>query len=427
MRVLVTGANGFIGARVVAALNAAGHEVVAAMRRPVPTAGASTTIACDFTRDTEAKIWKPRLAGIDAVVNCAGILRETRSDTFQRVHVDAPLALLHACAATGVRRVIQLSALGEPDDGEFIASKHRCDDALAELDLDWLVLRPGLVYSAHGAYGGTTLLRALAALPGVLVLPQTGAQRIRPIALEDLVGAIVAALANPGARAEIIELVGPEILMLRDYLSAWRQWFRLGAAHIIATPRWLAAATIALGEAWGRGPLCRVIANLLDRGRTGSSAAPARTEALLGRPPATLADSLAQRPSQAQDLLQARWYTLRLLLLFSLVLLWIASGVVGLLLPEASVVATLPGWPPSLVYPAQLASSAADLLLGALLLTGWRMRSVLALMLAMVVGYTAVIGIAAPAHWLDPFGGLLKNLVVAAVLISLLLLEDRRR
>jgi uncharacterized protein YbjT (DUF2867 family) len=427
MRVLVTGANGFIGAHVVAALAAAGHDVIAATRRGERVAGCVGAIPADFSADVDPEVWKPRLAGIDAVVNCAGILRETGSDTFHRVHVDAPAAMFRACVAAGVRRVIQLSSLGEPVDGEFIASKHRCDRALAELDLDWLVLRPSLVYSAHGAYGGTTLLRALAVLPGVLVLPQSGAQQIRPIALEDLAAAIVAALAQPGTRAEIIELVGPELLTLRDYLCAWRQWFGLGAPRIIATPRWLSAATVALGEAWGRGPVCRVIANLLERARTGSSDAPARTEALLGRPAATLAESLAQRPSQAQDLLAARWYTLRPLLLCSLASVWIASGAVGMLLPTATVIAALPGWPPALVYAAQYAASCADLALGALLLTGRRTRTVLTLMLAMIVGYTIVIGLAAPAHWLDPFGGLLKNLTVIATLVCLLLLEHGRR
>jgi len=428
MRVLVTGANGCIGARVVSALGAAGHEVVAAMRHAVPVTGACATLACDFSRDVEAEIWEPRLAGIDAVVNCAGILRETRADSFQRIHVDAPLALFRACAMSGVRRVIQLSALGEPADGEFIASKHRCDRALLELDLHALVLRPSIVYSAHGAFGGTLLLRALAALPGMLVLPETGAQKIRPLALEDLAGAIVAALGQADARGEIVELAGPELLTLRDYLLAWRDWFGLNAPHItIATPRWLSNAAVAVGEACRRGPLSRVIANLLERGRCGSAQAPVRTQALLGRTAATLAESLARRPSQAADLLQARWYILRPLLLFSLIVVWIASGIVGLLLPAASAVAELPAWPPSLVYPAQLASSAADLLLGALLLAGWRTRTVLALMLAMVVGYSAVIGVAAPVHWLDPFGGLLKNLPIAAVIATLLLLDAERR
>lgn len=423
MRVLVTGANGFIGARVVTGLRAAGHDVVVAMRRAM----SDGAIACDFSRDTDPEIWKPRLAGIDAVVNCAGILRETHTDTFQRVHIDAPLALFRACAASGVCRVIQLSALGEPEDGEFIASKHLCDDALATLDLDWLVLRPGLVYSAQGAYGGTRLLRALAALPGVLMLPYDGSQHLRPLALEDLVAAIVAAIAQPQRRREIVELVGPDTLTLRGYLLAWRRWFALRTQRVVVTPRWLSNIAITLGEWSGRGPLCRVIANLLEHGRIGGTDAFARTQALLGRAPASLEQSLAQHPSDARDLLQARWYFLRPLLLLVLAGVWIGSGIVGFSLSDAVAAAALPSQPPALVHAAALFSSLADIMLGFVLLTGWGTRRVLGLMLLMVLGYTLLIGIAAPVHWLDPFGGLLKNIPIMALIVALLALETERR
>jgi uncharacterized protein YbjT (DUF2867 family) len=426
MRVLVTGANGFIGSRVVAGLCAAGHQVVAAMRHTA-SVGASSNIACDFSRDIDPEIWRPRLAGINAVVNCAGILRETGADTFQRVHVDAPLALFRACAAAGVRRVIQLSALGEPQDGEFIASKHRCDRALAELDLDWLVLRPGLVYSAQGAYGGTVLLRALAAMPGVLVLPGDGSQLIRPIALEDLVAAIVAALAQPQTLGQVIELVGPEMLMLREYLSAWRRWFGLRSARVLATPRWMCNAAVAIGEWSGRGPLCRVIGNLLERRRVGGADAPARAQALLGRAPAPLAQSLARQPSDSRDFLQARWYLARPLVLAALAIVWIGSGIVGFSLSHAVAAAALPGWPPLFVRMAALLGSLANIVLGFALLTGWATRRVLGLMLLMVLGYTLLIGIGAPMHWLDPFGGLLKNISIMALIIVLLALDTGRR
>ena len=427
MRVLVTGANGFIGSRVVAGLHAAGHEVVAATRHATPIPGASSTLACDFSRDIDPEIWKPRLTGLDAVVNCAGILRETRNDTFQRVHVDAPLALFRACAAAGVHRTIQVSALGEPQDGEFIASKHRCDQALAGLNLDWLVLRPGLVYSAHGAYGGTTLLRALAAMPAVLPLPGNGSQPIRPIALEDLVAAIIAALAQPQSRAQIVELVGPRVLTLREYLLAWRRWFGVASARTLATPRWLVTAAVAMGEWAGRGPLCRVIGNLLERGRTGGADALAQTQALLGRAPVTLAQALGQHPGDNRDFLQARWYLARPLLLGTLALIWIASAVIGFCLPASTAAVALPSWPAAWVRVATVAGSTADLALGIALLSGRHTRVVAAMMLTMIAVYTIGIGVSAPAHWLDPFGGLLKNFGLAAALIVLLMLDDARR
>ena len=428
MRVLVTGANGFIGAHVAEALRAAGHETVSAVRRPAAEELAhESAIACDFAVDADPAIWEPRLAGVDAVVNCAGILRETRADRFQSIHVDAPLALFRACAAKGVRRVIQLSALGEPVDGEFIASKHRCDAALSGLDLDWLVLRPGLVYSTDDAHGGTALLRAMAALPGWLVVPGDGAHLLRPVAIDDLACAIVNGLHARTGTGEVIEIVGPEVLTLRDYLLAWRKWFGLEAGWVSAAPAFLVRAAAALGELLGRGPLCRVIVNLLQRRRIGAAQAPARTEAMLGRRPMALAEALRRRPCRAQDLLHARWYLLRWALILTLALVWIGSGLVGCLLLSDDPAQLLPGWPPATVRVATLATSIADLGLGLALLTGRGTRPILILMLLMVCGYTLSIGSLAPQHWLDPFGGLLKNLPIAAALGVLLAMDGRRR
>jgi uncharacterized protein YbjT (DUF2867 family)/uncharacterized membrane protein YphA (DoxX/SURF4 family) len=428
VRVLVTGANGFIGTHVVAALHEAGHDIVRAVRRPSASdLEQRSAVTCDFSRDTDARVWEQRLERIDAVVNCAGILRETGVDKFQSTHVDAPLALFRACVSTGIHRVIQISALGESQDGEFVASKHRCDDGLAKLDFDWLVLRPGLVYSAHAAYGGTSMLRAMSALPIVQFLPGDGEQELRPVAAQDLADAVVAALASPHKCREVVELVGPETLTLRAYLLAWRTWFGLNKPVIVPTPMVLVNLVVALGELSGRGPLCKVIANLMQNQRVGGKDAHERTRALLGREPICLGDALRQRPSTSQDLLAARWYWLQYVLLLSLAIVWIASGLVGFSLPPSIAEATMPGWPPQLVRVLTLAGSSIDLLLGLALLTGRAPRLVLLAMLLMIAGYTLVIGVAAPQQWLDPIGGLLKNLPIAAIIIASLALGSRPR
>jgi uncharacterized protein YbjT (DUF2867 family) len=428
MRVLVTGANGFIGAHVCAALREAGHEVVAGVRKPrARDVEQGKAVPCDFARDVDADTWKSRLDGVDAVVNCIGILRETHADRFQRVHVDGPLALFKACSSSAVRRVIQVSALGAPEDGEFIASKHRGDMALMQLDLDWLVLRPGLVYSVHGAYGGTSLLRALSVLPGVLFVPRDGTQPLRPIAMSDLALAVTAGIADPSRGRKIVELVGPELVTLRDYLLAWRRWFGLQEPVVIHVPAALADLGVGLGEFWGRGPLCRVIANLLQRGRVGAVDALEKTRALIGREPTRLTDALQQRPCQLADFMAARWFTLEYLLFFVLAAVWIASGIVGLSLHESTALTVFPGWAPQTTRVVALASSVADFVLGLALLTGRATQRVLQAMLVMLLVYTLVIGSAAPLHWLDPFGGLLKNLPIAATLSALLLMAPRRR
>ncbi|MEO5830744.1 MAG: SDR family oxidoreductase [Rhodanobacter sp.] len=430
MRVLVTGAYGFIGAHIVAALTAAGHDVACAVRggRVDTRFSGLSAIACDMADDVGEEDWLPRLAGIDAVVNCAGILRERGPDRFTAVHERAPLALFRACRQLDIRRVIQISALGDAADGEFIASKHRCDDALATLELDWLVLRPSLVYSARGSYGGTSLLRGLAALPGVLLLPGHGDQPVQPIAAEDVGLAVVAALARPMLVREVVELVGPDVLSLNDYLLAWRRWLGFGRARTLAVPGGLVRIGAALAERMGSGPLGQTMARMLERGKVGGAYASVHLQQSLGLAPRSLWRALAETPSEVQDRWHARLYFLLPALRVSIALLWLGSGTAGWLVSEAEVAVVVPDSALSggtwLVL-ARLTAS-ADLVLGMLCLLRWRPRLVFTLMLSMLLGYTLVIGIGWPCHWLDPLGGLLKNLPLVLALLVLLATDERR-
>src|SRR5690606_31525926 len=152
MVILLTGASGFIGARLSVAVRAAGHVVMDARRAPPDDAPA---VRVDFTHDLAERDWLPRLAGVDMVINAVGILREHGSQTFERIHTRAPIALFSACAAAGVRRVIQISALGaERGQTGYFASKRAADEFLATLPLDWTIVRPSLVYGP----GGTSAL-----------------------------------------------------------------------------------------------------------------------------------------------------------------------------------------------------------------------------------------------------------------------------
>lgn len=429
MRVLVTGAHGFIGAIVTARLLSAGHEVVPAVRRPRPPPGGTSMadIACDMAQDVDEGDWLPRLAGIDAVVNCAGILRERGRDRFEAVHVQAPLALFRACAQSGVRRVVQISALGDPEDGAFIASKHRADAALLELDLDAVVLRPSVVYDTRGSHGGTSLLRAMAALPFALFLPGEGRQHLQPVAAGDLARIVVAALERPVPRG-VFEIVGPEVLTLAGYLRAWRAWLGASPAREVRVSPALVRIAAHFGEAFGKGPLGSTMLAMLERGNVGAPDAGQRQHERFDVATSTLGHSLADVPAQDQDRWHARLYFALPLLRFTLGLLWVGSGLLGLLLPARTVQAMTAAGPLSVDAALLLARAGgvADLVLGLLCLLRWRPPLVLWSMLLMLAGYTIGIGLLWPLHWLDPFGGLAKNLPLAAALLVLLATEPRR-
>jgi uncharacterized protein YbjT (DUF2867 family) len=428
MRVLVTGGYGFIGARIVAALIEAGHRPVAAVRgaRVGERFDGIEAIACDFARDVRPEDWLPRLAGIDAVVNCAGILRERGADTHARVHETVPSALFEACARSGVRRVVQISALGDPAAGEFIASKQRGDAALMRLDLDWVVLRPSVVVSTAGSYGGTSLLRALAALP-LIPLPGDGSQRLQPVAIEDLCRAVLAALERPEPVRQCLQLGGPAALSLRDYLAAWRQWLGFGRPRFVPVPSTLARIGAATADRLGRGPMGLTMWRMLERGNVLGAGEYARSAEALGVTPRSLQQVLRLAPAHSADRWQARLHFLAPALRAVLALTWIASGLVGFSLqPEAVLALMRPsGLPDTAILALAWGGSAADIGLGLLLLLGRWTRPVLVLMALMVFGYTALIGILLPTAWLDPFGGLLKNPLVLLAIAAAWITAER--
>jgi uncharacterized protein YbjT (DUF2867 family) len=178
--ILLLGATGFIGAAVAARLAADGHEVVGVTRSVGPLARrvpAARWVEMDLRKATRAEAWAPHLAGIDAVVNCAGTLQDSLRDDTAAVHRAAPAALWEACEQAGVRRVIHFSAIGVDRGGisKFSATKLKGDWALTESKLEWVILRPSVVVGRQ-AYGGSALFRAA----GIAAHGRRRAARHRP-------------------------------------------------------------------------------------------------------------------------------------------------------------------------------------------------------------------------------------------------------
>ena len=205
MRVLVTGASGFIGRAVVQALLHQGDEVVCAARRPQCLAGAEA-LPVDLARVPPVNWWLARLAGVDAVVNAVGILREHGEQTFRALHTEAPIELFTACALAGVPVVVQISALGADESAQsrYHLSKKAADDLLRGLPLRAAIVQPSLVYGEAGA--SARLFNQLAVMP-VLALPQRGDMPVQPVHSDDVVAGILALLQSPPGTHETIAFV----------------------------------------------------------------------------------------------------------------------------------------------------------------------------------------------------------------------------
>lgn len=429
MVVLLIGADGFIGRHLVDALLAARHEVVCAVRHPKAQPSRDPhvrRIEADFTRDLSAADWLPRLAGIDVVVNAVGIIREQGRQTFDVIHRRAPCALFSACAAAGVRLVLQVSALGADEQAQsrYHLSKKAADDFLAGLPLASAIVQPSLVYGAGGA--SARLFTTLASLP-LIALPGRGGQLIQPVHVDDVAAAAVALLERPPlqwSRGERIALVGPQPMRYRDFLARLRAAMRMGRARFVPIPMPLMRLAAVAGGRLRRGLLDADTLQMLERGNTASAA---RITALLGDAPRAVEEFIA--PADAAPVrMQARLGWLLPLLRISIALVWIATGIVSLgLYPVEDSYALLArvGITGSLAPVMLYGAAALDLLLGIGTLLLRRRRRLWFAQLALILAYTALISWRLPEFWLHPYGPLSKNLPMLAAIWLLLELEPQ--
>lgn len=429
MRVLLTGANGFIGAHLIAALIAAGHDVVAAVRNPSALAArfpAIDTLFADMNRDTTPAAWLPRLAGVDAVVNCAGVLQGGRGQDMAAIHAHAPAALFDACLEAGVKRVIQISAISadEAAGTEYARTKKQADDHLRGLDLDWVVLRPSLIYG-EGAYGGTAMLRALAVFPFVTPLIGRGRQVFRPLHVKDLAKTVLACLARDDLARRTLEPAGPKVETVKDILAQYRAWLGRPPAWPLYIPPPFVRLLCRLGDVFGRGPLTTTALKQMEYGNAGRDSGFAKT---IGFQPASLAESLQASPAQTQDLWHARFYLLRPLVRAVLLVFWALSGISGLVTGKAwaKVFSLGADVPLTLGLTVIYSGALLDLLLAALLAMNWRPRATGLLQLAVLISYPALLTWLYPDLWAVHFGPIERYLpLLVLVLVQMTLAEER--
>ncbi|MDF3085760.1 SDR family oxidoreductase [Burkholderia sola] len=412
--VLVCGANGFIGQALCARLEAGGHRVLRGVRR----AAGPHDVAIDFARDVDPRAWLARLKGVDVVINAVGMLTDRRGATLDAVHRAAPCALFTACCLAGVRRVIQISALGvERSDTRYFASKQAADRFLQTLPIDFRIVRPALVYGAAGA--SARFFRMLASLP-VHVLPAGGRQRLRPVHVDDL-AEVVARLVTQSvdssvAGSRVIDVVGSDEVEYREMLAGYRAALGFPPAARLTLPGPLVGAAAALLGTLPGAMLTRDTWTMLRGGNTGD---PAATAAVLGRPPRGIGSFIGAEAGALRRDALAMWR--RPLLLGALAIVWIWTAIASAFIHplHASLALLAPAHLtglPALI--ALYAASALDFAFGIATVVA-PSRRLWAAQAALIVAYSAVIAVTMPGLLAEPFGPVLKNVPILAILLIL--------
>ena len=199
MRLAITGGTGFVGAHLIDAALAAGHEVAALTRREQPPREGVDWIPGDLEDRTALH----RLVdGADAVIHVAGVISAPDKAAFDQGNVAGTLAMLAAATAGGVHRFIFVSSLAarEPKLSLYGASKERAEELVHSSGLDWAIVRPPAVY---GPGDQETLELFRMAKLGVMLMPPRG--HLSLIHVADLARLLLALAINDGPSTCVIE------------------------------------------------------------------------------------------------------------------------------------------------------------------------------------------------------------------------------
>jgi uncharacterized protein YbjT (DUF2867 family) len=207
MKIFVAGGSGFVGEHLIKELQKSGHSVRTLVHSRSKPGGEIEQVAGDITRP---ETFEQGLRGCDAVINLVGIIREfpARGITFENLHVRATANLLAATVGNGIRRYLQMSALGSRPAAvsAYHQTKWRAEESVRGSGLEWTIFRPSLIFGPHDAF--INMLAAQLRLAPLMPVIGSGSYRLQPIHADDVARCFTLALAMPETIGQAYELCG---------------------------------------------------------------------------------------------------------------------------------------------------------------------------------------------------------------------------
>lgn len=430
MRILILGAYGLIGLPVSQRLLRDGHSVVGLARsleRGRALLPDADWIGADMATLCDPSDWSVHLDRVDVVVNASGVLQAGLGDRVGATQHDAIAALIQACQNNSVSRFVQISAPGVTPSAstEFFRSKGRADEALKSSSLNWVVLRPGLVLSSQ-SYGGTGLLRMLAAMPWVqpVFLPDA---KVQTVSASDVADAVSTAVGGTFDGRDI-DLVEPDSHRLLDIILEVRRW--LG----FPSPKYIWRVPLVLG--YGVARLADLASWLGWKSALRSTALSVLADDVRGDaadwtklrdiPPASLQETLRSLPSTRQERLSARASLVYPVMVITLSLFWIVSGVIGLIQRDDATAILVGVLPNALAVTTVIGGGVADIFVGVLIAFRPTVRRGCLVSLVLAGSYLIAGAILTPGLWADPLGPMIKVFPALALALGVMALSEER-
>ena len=269
MKVLVTGATGFVGPAVANAIVDAGHEVRVLER--TPGAWQESGIRCQEAVQgdvTDLTSLRAATAGIEVVVHLVAI-RQGRPEQFQRVMIGGTRNLIAAAKERGVARFVLMSALGTTDSTKdlvpYYNAKWTEEQDVKRSGMEHVIFRPSFVFGRGG--GILPTFRKLARLAPVTGIIGSGEQRIQPIWIDDVGAYFARAIDLPEAASRTFELGGPDVVTWNEFWQRLRASLGIRRRPSLHIPTRLMRIPATVTERLpGNVPLTRDLLTMLEAG-----------------------------------------------------------------------------------------------------------------------------------------------------------------
>jgi NADH dehydrogenase len=279
MKVLVTGASGFVGRAVVRVLLAEGHSVRILARHP--SSPGVIGLAQQGVEVQPGDLLNPAslqsaAASCQGVIHLVGIISEVGDNTFDNAHRVATANALQSARDCQVRRFIHMSALGTRPGARsrYHQTKWAAEELVRTSDRDWTIFRPSLIYGPGDGF--VNLFARLARFSPVVPIMGSGGGKLQPVAVETVALAFVRALTEAQSIGQTYTLTGPQVFEYRQIIPAIlaatkrRRWclpVPLPLARLLATA--LETVCPLMGRA---APLNREQLLMLEEDNTGEGA-----------------------------------------------------------------------------------------------------------------------------------------------------------
>jgi uncharacterized protein YbjT (DUF2867 family) len=266
--ILVTGATGFVGGHVVAALRRAGKQV-RCLVRDLRTAAKPELGGCELVEGdmTEPPSLASAVEGIECVVHLVAI-RQGKTGQFERTMSEGTRDLLLAAQDAGVRRFVHMSALGVDERTKdlvpYYHAKWEMEEAVKGSSVPFVIFRPSFVFAADG--GILPTFRKLARLAPVTPIAGPGTQRLQPIWADDVAAYFVRAVDDEAATGGTFELGGPDVVSWNELWAKLKEAIGVRRPSIHVPMAFMRANALVTERLPGNIPLTRDLLKMMEAG-----------------------------------------------------------------------------------------------------------------------------------------------------------------